>query len=90
MVELQLKSMFSLKVDQLASGLALHERLASPSLKPFQDKMVMMFARMRESIETGTPIEVCTHNQISIQTGSVKSASNQMHSNRPFSFSTTV
>ena len=77
---------FSFKVDQLASGLALHERLASPSLKPFQDKMVIMFARMRESIETGTPIEVCTRNLIHIHNGSLKSAANQIHSNRPSIF----
>ena len=43
----------------MSSGLALHDRLASSSMKPFHDRMVTMFARMRESIETGVAIEVC-------------------------------
>ena len=43
----------------MASGLALHERLSNISLRPFHDRMVFMFGKMRESIETGVAIEVC-------------------------------
>ena len=49
----------------MGSGLALHERLASSSMKPFHDRMVTMFARVRESIETGVPIEVGSATQSS-------------------------
>eukprot|EP00794_Sanderia_malayensis_P007122 gene7122-7926_t len=52
-----LKTHLRNQVDELEAGLALHERLSTASLKPFHDKMVTMFARMKESIETGIPIE---------------------------------
>jgi len=53
----QLKAELRSQVDILASGLALHERLASHSMIPFHERMVTMFARVRESIESGIPIE---------------------------------
>ncbi|XP_065059429.1 dedicator of cytokinesis protein 3-like isoform X2 [Rhopilema esculentum] len=54
----ELKMHLREQVDLLASGLALHERLTDASMRPFHDKMVTMFARMKESIETGVPVEM--------------------------------
>ena len=58
------------------SGLKIHEYYVNESLRPFHDKMVMMFSAMKTSIETGQPMEVSRrvsiilgHNHRSIPAG---------------------
>lgn len=40
------------------SGLNIHEYYVNEALRPFHDKMVMMYSAMKTSIETGHPMEV--------------------------------
>jgi len=42
----------------LSGGLQVHETYVTDALRPFHDKMVMMYSAMKVSIETGQSMEV--------------------------------
>lgn len=49
-------SLFQSRV--LSTGLQVHETYLTDALRPFHDKMVMMYSAMKVSIETGQSMEV--------------------------------
>lgn len=53
----QLKTLLQGQSNILKEGLDIHETFATEQLKPFHEKMVMMYSAMKVSVETGQQLE---------------------------------
>ncbi|XP_066913124.1 dedicator of cytokinesis protein 3-like [Clytia hemisphaerica] len=59
----------------LSQGLQVHETYVTDALRPFHDRMVMMYSAMKISIETGQSMESILARPNSLQVGSISVAS---------------